>query len=90
MAWQYFPYKTDKGTPGALPRDFVGGTVCGGTLSLREGVAESLREGVADFAPKPPTRLLLLLVLPARISPEGSEVTPHALSVRSWLVESRA
>ena len=82
MAWQYFPYKTDKGTPGALPRDFVGGTVCGGTLSLREGVA--------DFAPKPPTRLLLLLVLPARISPEGSEVTPHALSVRSWLVESRA
>lgn len=82
MAWQYFPYKTDKGTPGALPRDFVAGTVCGGTPSSGEGVA--------DFVPKPPTRLLLHLVLPARISPEGSEVTPHALSVRSWLVESRA
>ena len=73
MAWQYFPYKTDKGTPGALPRDFVAGTVCGGTPSSGEGVA--------DFVPKPPTRLLLHLVLPARIYTWGLRWHPYPLRV---------
>ena len=59
MAWQYFPYKTDQSTPDALPRDFVAGTVCSGISPLREGVA--------DFIPKPPTRLLLHLVRPVHI-----------------------